>query len=63
MTRGGSTDVLGTGSSYFHEPPFHLLQANDSNLPHLWTIFGRSRSRSSATQDLSLRRYLVRRRS
>jgi len=52
-------DVLGTGSSYYHQPPFHLLQANDSNLPHLWTIFGRLAQPFSRNADMSLAGYLV----
>jgi NitT/TauT family transport system permease protein len=52
-------DVLGTGTSYYHQPPFRVLQANDSNLPHLWTIFGRLAQPFSRNADLSLAGYLL----
>lgn len=31
-------NILGTGTSYFHQPPMKLLQANDIQLPHVWDI-------------------------
>ncbi|MFN8621136.1 MAG: ABC transporter permease subunit [Chloroflexota bacterium] len=31
-------NVLGTSFSYTHEPPFHLIQASDLQLPHIWDI-------------------------
>jgi NitT/TauT family transport system permease protein len=52
------TGVLGTSADYYHEPPFRLLQLNDSNLPHLWTILGRLAQPFSRNADLSLAGYL-----
>jgi NitT/TauT family transport system permease protein len=31
-------DILGTGVSYVHVPPFDLIQAGDLQLPHIWDI-------------------------
>lgn len=31
---------LGTGISIQHTPPFHLSQASDINLPHVWEVVG-----------------------
>ena len=31
---------LGTGIRIEHTPPFHLLQASDINLPHVWDVIG-----------------------
>jgi NitT/TauT family transport system permease protein len=52
-------DLLGTGSSYFHQPPFRLLQATDLQLPHLWQIFDALSGPVQRTQDQSLFQYLV----
>lgn len=52
-------DLLGTGSSYFHEPPFRLLQATDIQLPHLWQIFDALSGPVQRNQDQSLFEYLV----
>ena len=52
-------NVLGTGWDYFHEPPFHLLQANDLQLPHVWDIFYALTEPVQRNQDDSLFVYLV----
>jgi NitT/TauT family transport system permease protein len=52
-------DVLGTGSSYFHKPPFHLLQATDLQLPHVWQIVAALAEPVQRNQDQSLLQYLV----
>jgi NitT/TauT family transport system permease protein len=31
---------LGTGIAINHEPPFHLIQLSDINLPHVWDVVG-----------------------
>jgi hypothetical protein len=31
-------DILGTGVSYLHMPPFDMSQASDLQLPHIWDI-------------------------
>src|SRR5512147_259252 len=31
---------LGTGIRIEHTPPFHLSQASDINLPHVWEVVG-----------------------
>src|SRR4051794_36379975 len=31
-------DILGSGFSVDHQPPFRLLQATDVQLPHVWDI-------------------------
>ncbi len=31
-------NILGTGLDHFHVPPFHLIQASDVQLPHVWDI-------------------------
>ncbi|HYI23643.1 MAG TPA: ABC transporter permease [Candidatus Limnocylindrales bacterium] len=44
---------------YFHEPPFHVLQLSDRQLPHLWDIaaaFGQPFQRNA---EYSLGNYLV----
>lgn len=52
-------DVLGTGASYFHQPPWHLLQATDLQLPHVWQIFGALAEPVQRNQDQTLFQYLV----
>jgi len=48
-----------TGIGYFHDPPFHVLQFNDRQLPHLWDIvaaFGQPFQRNA---EYSLANYLL----
>jgi len=52
-------NVLGSGWDYFHEPPFHLLQASDLQLPHQWDIFYALTQPVQRNQDDSLLFYLV----
>ena len=52
-------DILGTGSSYYHQPPFKLLQANDIQLPHLWSIAGALLEPVQRNQEQTLLGYLV----
>lgn len=33
-------DFLGTGIRIEHTPPFHVSQASDINLPHVWEVIG-----------------------
>ena len=53
------TGVLGTSTDYYHEPPFTSSRRTISNLPHLWTIFGRFAQPFSRNADMSLAGYLV----
>ncbi len=52
-------DVLGTGTGYFHQPPFHLLQATDLQLPHVWQILGALVEPVQRNQDQTLLQYLL----
>jgi len=52
-------DVLGTGSSYFHQPPLHLLQATDLQLPHVWQIFAALTDPVQRNQDQTLLQFLL----
>lgn len=52
-------NVLGTGRDYFHRPPFHLIQASDLQLPHVWDIFYALSQPVQRNQDDSLLIYLV----
>ena len=52
-------NVLGTGWDYFHQPPFHLIQASDLQLPHVWDIFYALSQPVQRNQDDSLLVYLV----
>jgi NitT/TauT family transport system permease protein len=48
-----------TGIGYFHNPPLHILQLSDRQLPHLWDIaasFGQPFQRNA---EYSLANYLV----
>ena len=51
--------MLGTGWDYFHQPPFHLIQASDLQLPHVWDIFYALSQPVQRNQDDSLLIYLV----
>ena len=51
--------MLGTGASYFHQPPFRLLQATDLQLPHVWDIVDALSEPVQRNQDQSLFQYLV----
>ena len=44
---------------YFHEPPFHLLQLTDRQLPHLWDIFAAFGEPFQRNADYSLANYLI----
>lgn len=52
-------DVLGTGIAYHHRPPFDLLQANDIQLPHVWSIVGALLEPVQRNQDQTLLGFLV----
>jgi len=52
-------DILGTGASYYHEPPFYLLQASDRQLPHLWSIAAEMVEPYQRGTDVSLLQFLV----
>lgn len=52
-------DILGTGMSYYHLPPFELLQANDIQLPHVWSIVGALLEPVQRNQEQTLLGYLV----
>ncbi len=52
-------DILGTGVSYHHQPPFRLLQANDIQLPHLWSITGALLEPVQRNQDQTLLVFLA----
>lgn len=52
-------NVLGTGIGYFHKPPFHLLQATDLQLPHMWDIIGALTAPFQRNQDATLLEHLV----
>jgi NitT/TauT family transport system permease protein len=52
-------DIAGTGASYFHEPPFYLLQASDRQLPHLWDIAAELVEPFQRGSDVTLLQFLV----
>lgn len=52
-------DILGTGLSYHHRPPFELLQASDIQLPHVWSIVGALVEPVQRNQDQTLLWFLV----
>ncbi len=52
-------DVLGTGASYYHRPPFRLLQANDIQLPHVWSIASALLEPVQRNQEQTLLGFLV----
>lgn len=52
-------DVLGTGIAYYHQPPFQLLQANDLQLPHIWSIVSALAEPVQRNQEQTLLGYLV----
>jgi NitT/TauT family transport system permease protein len=52
-------DIAGTGASYFHEPPFYLLQASDRQLPHLWAIAAELVEPFQRGSDVTLLQFLV----
>src|SRR4051812_6664780 len=53
------TGILGTSLDYSHVPPFHLVQARDTQLPHLWDIVDRLGRPFARNADVSLAGYLV----
>ena len=52
-------DILGTGTNYFHQPPFRLIQATDVQLPHIWDIASALFDPVQRNQDQSLLSYLI----
>jgi len=52
-------DILGTGASYVHQPPFRLIQATDVQLPHIWDIAYAMAEPVQRNQDISLAAYLI----
>jgi NitT/TauT family transport system permease protein len=48
-----------TAIGYFHQPPFHVLQASDLQLPHLWDIVGALAQPVQRNQGTSLGQFLV----
>lgn len=52
-------DILGTGASYHHQPPFRLLQANDIQLPHVWSIVGALLEPVQRNQEQTLLGFLI----
>lgn len=52
-------NILGTGASYFHQPPFRLIQATDVQLPHIWDIAYALTEPVQRNQDTSLLAYLL----
>jgi NitT/TauT family transport system permease protein len=52
-------DVLGTGIDVEHVPPFHLSQANDLSLPHVWDIAAALVQPFQRGSDVSLAGYLL----
>jgi len=52
-------NILGTGASYFHQPPFRLIQATDIQLPHIWDIAYAMSEPVQRNQDTSLAAYLL----
>jgi NitT/TauT family transport system permease protein len=52
-------NILGTGLDYFHEPPLHLIQASDLQLPHIWDIAYALTEPVQRNSDDSLLVYLI----
>lgn len=52
-------DILGTGLSYEHVPPFRLIQASDLQLPHIWDIAYALTAPVQRNSDTSLLVYLL----
>jgi NitT/TauT family transport system permease protein len=52
-------DILGTGVSYMHVPPFHVIQASDIQLPHVWDIAYALSAPVQRNSETSLLAYLV----
>jgi NitT/TauT family transport system permease protein len=44
---------------YYHEPPFHVLQLTDRQLPHLWDIFSAFGEPFQRNAEYSLANYLI----
>ena len=44
---------------YFHQPPFHVLQATDLQLPHLWDIIGALFQPVQRSQQQTLGQFLL----
>src|SRR5688572_26409000 len=51
--------ILGTNASYFHDPPFRVLQLSDRQLPHLWSIAAALAGPFQRGSDVTLLQYLV----
>jgi len=52
-------DILGTGFDYFHEPPLHLIQASDLQLPHVWDIAYALTEPAQRNSETSLLMHLI----
>jgi NitT/TauT family transport system permease protein len=52
-------NILGTGVSYFHQPPFRLIQATDVQLPHIWDIAYALTEPVQRNQETTLLGYLL----
>jgi NitT/TauT family transport system permease protein len=52
-------NVLGTGTDFFHDPPFRFPFATDLNLPHWWEILGALAAPVQRNQDQSLFQFLL----
>jgi NitT/TauT family transport system permease protein len=52
-------NVFGTGTDFFHDPPFRFPFATDLNLPHWWEILGALAAPVQRNQDQSLFQFLL----
>ncbi len=52
-------NVLGTGFSFFHDPPFRVQQLSDLQLPHVWEIVGALLEPVQRGQTQSLGQFLI----
>ena len=52
-------NLFGTGTDFFHDPPFRFPFATDLNLPHWWEILGALAAPVQRNQDQSLFQFLL----
>jgi NitT/TauT family transport system permease protein len=52
-------NVFGSGTDFFHDPPFRWAFATDLNLPHWWEIIGALAAPVQRNQDQSLLEFLL----
>jgi NitT/TauT family transport system permease protein len=52
-------NVFGSGTDFFHDPPFRFPFATDLNLPHWWEILGALAAPVQRNQDQSLFQFLL----